>query len=95
MPQDVDDDYDWLGRKSKFGGEPVWIRSDERPYCEFCKRDMMFVAQIDSVEHQSSQNPHSVDALSKEQRWMFGDVGMIYNFYCDGCHAARAVMQCS
>jgi hypothetical protein len=56
---------------------------------------MTFVAQIDSVEHQWSSNPHSVNALSKDQKWMFGDVGMIYVFFCIECCQAHAEFECA
>ena len=55
---------------------------------------MTFVAQIDSVEHQWKSNPHSVDALSDDQKWMFGDVGMIYVFFCFNCLEPHAEFEC-
>jgi len=55
---------------------------------------MTFVAQIDSVEHAWESNPHAVDALSDDQKWMFGDVGMIYVFHCFDCMTAQSIVQC-
>lgn len=90
--------YDHLGRRTKLGGEPDWDQGEDVPVCEGCKKKkkkkMTFVAQIDSVEHQSKSNPHSVSALSKDQKWMFGDVGMIYVFFCFGCGETKSVFQC-
>ena len=74
------------GRRTKLGGVPDWEQGDRpNPQCAGCGEPMTFVAQIDSVEHQWRSNPHSVNTLSKEQKWMFGDVGMIYVFSCFGC----------
>jgi len=55
---------------------------------------MTFVAQIDSVEHDWASNPHRVDALSDDQKWMFGDVGMIYVFFCFDCLQPHAEFEC-
>src|SRR4051794_22092768 len=68
-----------LGLRTKLGGKPDWIQSDETPECESCGEPMDFVAQIDSVEHESEHNPLSKPALG-HQDYMFGDVGMIYVF---------------
>jgi len=65
------------------GGNPDSDQGDNTsPLCNRCGKTTIFVAQIDSVEHQSKTNPHSVDCLSCNQKWMFGDVGMIYVFFC-------------
>lgn len=89
----------YMGQRTKFGGDPNWIQDwmEERkknPLCTQCGETMTFVAQIDSIEHESRYNPNSVNALSKEQRWMFADVGMIYVFLCFGCWSAHAEFQC-
>jgi len=55
---------------------------------------MTFVAQVDSVEHDSKSNPHRVSPLSEDQKWMFGDVGMIYVFVCFDCALAHAEYEC-
>jgi uncharacterized protein YwqG len=81
-----------LGLRTKFGGKPDWIQGNETPECESCGEPMYFVAQIDSVEHQSEHNPLSKDALGK-QDYMFGDVGMIYVFYCYDCLQPYCLMQ--
>lgn len=94
----LDGKIDWLiaklGERSKFGGEPDWIQDYEEMHCDSCKKDMVFVAQIDSIEQQSSSNPHSVNALSPDQKWMFGDVGMIYVFFCKECLTTKSTFQC-
>jgi len=87
-------DYYRLGLRTKLGGTPDWEQGDETQLCPHCGKTMSFVAQIDSVEHDSSVNPHSVDALSDDQKCMFGDVGMIYVFLCFECGTPSAVMQC-
>ena len=89
-----DPHYDYHGQRTKLGGEPDWIQSDEMPFCTDCVAPMSFVAQIDSVEHHWKSNPHSVDALSDDQKWMFGDVGMIYVFFCFDCSTTTSVFQC-
>jgi hypothetical protein len=86
--------YEYHGQRTKLGGEPDWVQSDEVPLCSDCGAPMSFVAQIDSVEHQWKSNPHSVDALSDDQRWMFADVGMIYVFFCFECSTTSSIFQC-
>ncbi len=87
-------DYEYHGRRTKLGGGPDWVQNDRVPVCEGCKKKMTFVAQIDSVEHQWETNPHSVPASSKDQKWMFGDVGMIYVFFCLDWLETKSVFQC-
>jgi len=95
----TDDDtphYEYQGRRTKLGGRPDWMQGDEEdcPTCPHCEKDVTFVAQIDSIEHDWRSNPHRVDCLSKEQKWMFGDVGMIYVFFCFDCLESIAVFEC-
>src|SRR5688572_10425653 len=78
--------YEYHGRRTKLGGDPDYIQDEHEPLkCPKCKKAMTFVAQIDSVEHSWKSNPHSVDWRSGQQKWMFGDVGMIYVFFCFDC----------
>jgi hypothetical protein len=78
--------YEYQGQRSKFGGTPDHIQGESpNPECPQCSQRMTFVAQIDSVEHDWPSNPHAVDALSDDRKWMFCDVGMIYVFYCFDC----------
>lgn len=85
-------DPDNLGLRTKFGGTPDWDQGDEHPTCRSCKTVMNFVGQIDSFEHESKRNPNSRSAMG-EQDFMFGDVGMIYVFYCIACAKAKAIVQ--
>ena len=83
--------YEHQGRRTKLGGEPDFVQGDRPlPKCPECDKWMTFVAQIDSVEHDWPSNPHAVDALSEKQKWMFGDVGMIYVYFCFNCQLAGA-----
>lgn len=82
-----------LGLRTKLGGKPDWIQSDETPDCPECGDTMYFVAQIDSIEHQSKHNP-LMKRPPKHIDFMFGDVGMIYVFYCFDCMELESVQQC-
>lgn len=84
-----------LGLGSKLGGQPDWIQTDETPTCPHCSERMTFVAQIDSINHDEPHNPHRVDCLSKEPKYMFGDVGLIYVFFCFECCESKSMFQCS
>ena len=83
-----------LGQRSKLGGTPTWIQSDETPSCPHCNTNMTFVAQIDSIHHDEPSNPHRIDCLSRQQRYMFGDVGLIYVFFCLDCCEPKSLFQC-
>jgi hypothetical protein len=83
------------GLRTKLGGDPDWEQGDRaNPACPHCNRAMVFVAQIDSVEHDSRSNPHSVGCLSPDQKWMFGDVGLLYVFFCPECLHPHAEFEC-
>jgi hypothetical protein len=83
-----------LGLKSKLGGEPDWIQGDDVPVCPECSELMTFVAQLDSIEHDSPTNPHRVELFSgKEKHFMSEDVGMIYVFFCFDCGETKSVFQ--
>lgn len=88
--------YEYQGRRTKLGGRPDWVQrnEDEGPVCPECGKKMTFVAQIDSVQHDWKSNPHGVDSLSENQKWMFGDVGMIYVFFCFECQQTASVFEC-
>jgi len=83
-----------LGLRSKLGGKPEWEQADETPSCPRCHQQMVFVGQIDSIEFDSAANPHRVDCLSGEAEYMFGDVGLIYVFFCFECCESQSVFQC-
>ena len=82
-----------LGQRSKLGGKPDWLQYDATPSCDNCRIKMIFVAQIDSIEHDAAENPHAFGSLSRQQQYMFGDVGMIYVFFCFHCERTQAVLQ--
>jgi hypothetical protein len=82
------------GLRSKLGGTPDWEQGEEFPNCPHCGSRMTFVGQLDSIEHDWDSNPHRVDCLSGEQHFMFGDVGVIYIFFCFDCSEPRAIFQC-
>jgi uncharacterized protein YwqG len=81
-----------LGIKSKLGGEPDWAQVDETPECPACGEQMSFVGQIDSIEHNEDHNPHK--KFYGKQDYMFGDVGLIYVFFCFECLKTQSVFQC-
>ena len=74
-----------LGKRSKMGGVPDWIQENEIPVCPYCKNTMEFVCQIDSIDYGKKGN---------EKEFMFGDVGMLYNFFCFNCCKVDVVFQC-
>ncbi|MFH0982854.1 MAG: hypothetical protein V2A79_15130 [Planctomycetota bacterium] len=88
-------DPDASGLRSKLGGKPDWIQVEDWPDCPSCRERTTFVAQLDSIEHDSDSNPHRIDCLSGKQDFMFGDVGLIYVFLCFQCLETRSVVQCS
>ena len=86
------DPIDALGSRSKLGGSPDWDQGDETPKCRDCRQIMSFIGQIDSIEHHCSKNPHRQNF--DKQQYMFGDVGMIYVFFCFDCLTTKSVFQC-
>jgi uncharacterized protein YwqG len=94
MPPGETADTAQLGLRSKLGGVPNWDQGDETPTCPDCQQEMVFIGQIDSIEHDSKRNPHRIDCLSKEQQYMMGDVGQIFVFFCFECLWPSAVFQC-
>ena len=91
LPYSSDPD-EALGFRSKLGGDPDWDQDDATPECSGCGKPMHFIAQIDSIEHDVSKNPHRQDFY--QQEYMFGDAGMLYVFFCYGCMETRSVFQC-
>jgi len=84
-----------LGQRTKLGGRPDWEQGRrDNPQCKKCQRPTTFVAQIDSVEYGSHHIPHSVNWMTDEQKWMFGDVGLIYVFFCFDCLEPHAEFEC-
>jgi len=83
-----------LGLRTKLGGKPDEIQDDEIPVCNSCGEKMVFIAQIDSIEHWSDNNPLSRNPIEEEQNYMFGDVGMIYVWFCFECCETKSTFQC-
>ncbi len=75
-----------LGNRTKLGGVPEWIQFDETPTCPTCEKKMVFVTQVDSIDY--TARPIS------QQSYMFGDVGMIYVFFCFECTETASIFQC-
>jgi hypothetical protein len=78
------------GHRTKLGGEPQWVQTDETPICKSCQKAMTFIEQIDSI---AAQKNDLGKALSDKKSFMFADVGMIYVFLCLKCYDAKAVVQ--
>jgi hypothetical protein len=53
---------------------------------------MHFVAQIDSFEFNGKHNPNRKDY--GDEQFMFGDVGMIYIWFCFNCLTPHAETEC-
>lgn len=78
------------GSRTKLGGPPDWIQTDETPICPQCQKTMTFVAQIDSVAQEQTELGQR---LTEQNSFMFADVGMIYVFWCSACFETRSVLQ--
>ena len=81
------------GLASKLGGKPNWLQGDETPVCPHCNDKMSFIGQLDSIEHEAKANPHSIDALSGKQQYMFGDAGILFTFLCFECSEPKTILQ--
>lgn len=79
---------DRSGHRTKLGGKPDWIQSDETPICPECNERETFIGQIDSIDHVVGDN------REETQTYMFGDAGMIYVFFCFACGETHSVFQC-
>lgn len=65
---------------SSIGGYPIWIQGPVSKNCPICKKEMEFIAQIDSVP---------------EAGLMWGDAGCVYIFRCSKHSESFAIeMQC-
>ena len=77
---------DNLGYRTKFGGKPELIQptgDEEERRCSACFEPLHFIGQIDSFE-----NDHP------DPQFMFGDVGMIYVWFCFRCYTPSATLEC-
>lgn len=95
MVEDAESDYDlartaWAKEHDvsprevlgQLGGTPSWLQADETPSCDFCKKPMEFVAQLE-------EGPDWKTEMN------FGGGGCAYVFRC-ACHAesAKLLSQC-
>ena len=76
---------DNLGYRTKFGGKPDQIQGgeDEGRSCDVCGQPLHFIGQIGSFENELP-----------DVQFMFGDVGMIYVWFCFQCHTPVAALEC-
>ena len=74
-----------LGKRTKLGGTPDWIQDDETPKCNKCGKKMSFVSQIDSIGYNEKNE--------NRKKYMFGDVGMLYLFFCFKCEETKSILQ--
>jgi hypothetical protein len=83
-----------IGTRTKFGGLPDGTQSgdDLEVRCPECSAKMHFVGQIDSFEYNGKNNPNRKDY--GQEQFMFGDVGMIYLWFCFDCLKPHATMEC-
>jgi len=91
LPAEEGDEAAPVGRRTKFGGVPDNIQDPEDVTCPGCFQKMHFVGQIDSFELKDDDNPNSQD--HDEAQFMFGDVGMIYVWFCFDCLTPHATME--
>lgn len=78
---------DNIGGRTKLGGDPTWIQEDSTPSCPECQQKMSFVGQIDSIDNLLENKTIIED-------YMFGDMGMIYIFFCFDCNTTDSIFQC-
>jgi hypothetical protein len=76
-----------LGRRSKFGGQPTWEQEDETPTCPQCGKSMAFIAQLDSIGFDQRD--------TAAEPYVFGNVGLIYVFFCFEDGETHSVFQCT
>jgi predicted nucleic-acid-binding Zn-ribbon protein len=62
----------------QLGGKPLWIQDEEHIQCIRCKKEMSYLAMIDTDLHIGK------DGL-RERGHMFGDNGILYLFFCSSC----------
>ena len=76
---------DNLGKRTKLGGKPEWIQDPEVPLCMSCQKNMIFISQLDSIDYGED--------IDKTTEYIFGDMGMIYTFFCFDCLDTKSVFQ--
>lgn len=81
-------------RGTKINGEPYWIQDRAYPTCDVCGKEMLFWGQVSSEEPLTEKLGRG---SWSEHGMMFGDVGIIYLFYCEKwcSDTIKSVFQCS
>lgn len=59
---------------NRVGGYPTWIQNADYPRCPWCMKHMPFLLQL------TSGLP-----TNKGEEWDWGDSGICFAFWCDGC----------
>jgi hypothetical protein len=68
-----------VGKHHKLGGVPEFIKKEEWPVSQSCKKRMSFYGQLDSIS----------DDIC------IADCGLIYNFICFDCYESKSLIQSS
>jgi uncharacterized protein YwqG len=66
-----------IGKRSKLGGTPSFIQTDDWPMCSCCGGRMTFYAQLDAIG----------------DGYDVADCGMIYVFICFDCFETKSFVQ--
>ena len=73
--------FEWadeeVGTRHQLGGEPNFLQHEERPLCPDCKEQMIFYAQLDSINDE----------------FCIADCGMVYVFVCLECNTVNSFIQ--
>lgn len=82
------------GRRTKFGGIPDELQPPGQSgvTCPGRQKRMSLVGQVDSFEFNGKDNPNCKNY--GDERFMFGDVGMIHVWFCFDCLEPLATMDC-
>jgi uncharacterized protein YwqG len=62
----------------QLGGIPLWVQDEEHIKCSKCKKEMTYLAMIDTDLHIGKDG-------FREKGHMFGDNGILYVFVCRKC----------
>lgn len=73
--------------KHQLGGTPFWVQYEEEVACPECGSRMRLLGQVDSEVWPASESGMNAGH-------MFGDMGLLYAHYCDGCNILATGGQC-